>query len=147
MVAVEMTQSEIQYLLCVAKKAIIDEITLPSGGEQIEFNVVGNNKNEIFAINIYRGNISNRKFNVNARFTINNVMLMQLHISPTNRHINPDGNVITGDHWHIYDKDNELRWAYPAENIQSDSFVENTIKFLERFIVIKRPMIIEQLEL
>ena len=145
--AVEMSRAEITHLLTVAKEAIIDQLTLPSKGQEICFDVFGVPQKERFIINIFRGNINAKKYNINARFSVNNVMLMQLHISPTNRHVNPNGDIIIGDHWHIFDKDTGLKWAYPAANIQSDDFVDNTIKFLDKFKVIKRPILSEQIEL
>ena len=53
--AVEMSRAEITHLLTVAKEAIIDQLTLPSKGQEICFDVFGVPQKERFIINIFRG--------------------------------------------------------------------------------------------
>ena len=74
-------------------------------------------------------------------------MLLELHISPSQVHINPDGTKITGSHWHIYTEEYGRAQAFPASEINEDTFVENTLKFLKQFNVIETPSIHAQLEL
>lgn len=74
-------------------------------------------------------------------------MLLELHINPSNIHTNPDGEKITGSHWHIYSEEYGRLWAFVAEDIESENFVDNAIIFLEKFNVIERPTINFQLEL
>lgn len=74
-------------------------------------------------------------------------MLLELHINPTTVHYNPDGKKITGSHWHIYTEGFGRAYAFPANDIEADKFVENTITFLEKFNVIDRPNIIYQHEI
>ena len=74
-------------------------------------------------------------------------MLLELHINPTTVHYNPDGEKIISSHWHIYTEEYGRLYAFPADNIQSDAFVENTIAFLTRFNVVEQPTIHYQLEL
>lgn len=52
-----------------------------------------------------------------------------------------------GSHWHIYSEEYGRTQAYPAESINSEFFVENTIAFLNKFNVIEQPDINLQLEL
>lgn len=129
------------------KYTLVSEINFPSKGSSIEFNVVGDKKQDIFAINIFRGKINRLKYNIGARIIKNGILLMELHINPSNVHINPDGEKITGSHWHIYSEEYGRLWAYPAEDLDSERFVDNTISFLEKFNVIKQPTINFQLEL
>ena len=74
-------------------------------------------------------------------------MLLELHISPTQVHINPDGGKITGSHWHIYTEEYGRSLAFPATDINENSFVENTLSFLTRFNVVDPPSINVQLEI
>lgn len=71
-----------------------------------------------------------------------NTLLLELHISPGKVHPNPDGKKIIGSHWHIYSEEYGRRKAFPAEDINSENFVDNTIRFLEEFNVIENPLLI-----
>lgn len=143
----KISQVEADELLRMLKEALVREITFPSSGQQVEFKVKGQTANNIFAVNIYRGKIQKLKYNIGARIEVNGTMLLELHIGATNTHFNPDGEKITGNHWHIFHDGLERKWAFPAEDIQSDKFVENTILFLEKFNVVEQPNIIYQQEL
>lgn len=123
------------------KKTLSESIDFPDKGEQIEFELSGDTKKDIFITKIYRGRINRKKYEIGARVKKNNVLLLELHISPGKIHPNPDGTKIMGSHWHIYSEEFERRFAYPAENLESDKFVENTILFLDRFNVIEKPTI------
>ncbi len=147
MASIKISQDEANKLLNMLKYTLVSEINFPSKGSSIEFNVVGDKKQDIFAINIFRGKINRLKYNIGARIIKNGILLMELHINPSNVHINPDGEKITGSHWHIYSEEYGRLWAYPAEDLDSERFVDNTISFLEKFNVIKQPTINFQLEL
>ena len=82
-----------------------------------------------------------------ARIIKNGILLLELHINPSNIHINPDGEKITGNHWHLYSEEYGRLWAFPAEDIHSEQFTENTISFLNKFNVIDPPVIHYQPEL
>lgn len=147
MASTRITQDEANRLLNMLKHTLISEISFPTKGESIEFNVIGDSKQDIFAVNIFRGKINHLKYNIGARIIKNSIMLLELHINPSNVHPNPDGEKIMGSHWHIYSEEYGRLWAFPAENIDSEEFVENTILFLEKFNVIERPTVNFQLEL
>ena len=72
---------------------------------------------------------------------------MELHINPSRPHRNPDGEILTCSHWHIYSEEYGRRYAFPACNINSEDFIENTLAFLEKFNVVEKPTINMQLEL
>ena len=147
MASTKMTQVEADRMLKMLKCALISEINFPTRGESIEFSVVGDSKQDVFSVNIFRGKINRLKYNIGARIEKNGIMLLELHINPSNVHPNPDGEKITGSHWHIYREGYGMLWAFPAENIDSEEFVENTILFLEKFNVIERPTVNFQMEL
>lgn len=143
----KITQEEAERLLNMMKKTLSENIDFPEKGEQIEFELSGDTKKDIFITKIYRGRINRKKYEIGARVKNNNILLLELHISPGKVHPNPDGTKIIGSHWHIYTEEFERRFAYPAENLESDKFVENTILFLDKFNVIEKPTINYQLEL
>lgn len=147
MASVKISQNEINKLLNMLKNSLIHLINFPGKGATKEFQVVGDTKHDIFTVSIYRGRINSNKYNLGGRITKNDIMLLSLHIGPSNVHINPNGEKITGNHWHVCDEAYGLKWAYPADDLESEQFVENTVAFLSKFHVIKQPQVNFQLEL
>lgn len=147
MSTIKITNAEATRLIEMAKQALISEFYFPTKGTDKSFDVVGDSKADIFTINIYRGGIARTKCNFGARIKKNGIMLLELHISPTQVHINPDGEKITGSHWHIYTEEYGRSLAFPANDINEYAFVDNTLNFLKRFNVINPPDVNVQLEL
>ena len=145
--AVKLTQDEAKRLLDMTKRSLIAEMNFPTRGKTKEFDVIGDTKKDVFSINIYRGKINAFKYDMGARIKKNGIMLLQLHINPSNVHVNPNGQKITGSHWHIYTEQYGRTFAFPADDINCDEFVDNTISFLNRFNVIEKPEILFQLEI
>lgn len=143
----KLTQAEAEELLNMLKYSLIREITFPEKGNATEFNVKGSSSKDLFAIRIYRGRINNNKYEIGARIKKNGILLLELHINPGKPHQNPDGTKLVGSHWHIYTEEFYRSLAFPADDIESNNFVNNTIYFLERFNVIEKPDIHYQLEL
>ena len=143
----QLKQEEIEYLLSVLKTTLVDSVKFPTKGKSEQFEVKSTINNELFSIRIYRGNVNRTKYNLGAIIERNSIPLLELHIGSRNRHVNPDGVVIEGSHWHIYSEEHGRTQAFPAENIDSEEFVENTIVFLDKFNVIVKPEITVQLEL
>lgn len=140
----KLTTQEAEQLIKMLKKTIEKEIYLPSSGTNIKFDVQGSTKKHIFSISLYRGKINPNKGNYTALIKRNNTVLLSLDTSPAARHMNPDGRVIKGPHWHIYTEEYGRSYAYPALNITDSDFVKNTLLFLEEFHVIEKPTIVEQ---
>lgn len=143
----KLTQEEADNLLNMIKNSLADDIIFPEKGHSIEFDAKGTSKKDIFTIRIYRGRINHKKYEIGARIKKNGVLLLELHINPGKPHQNPDGTKLVGSHWHIYTEEYYRSLAFPADDIQSDKFVDNTILFLEKFNVIQKPNIHYQLEL
>lgn len=143
----KLTQLEAESLLKMLKNTLVDEIDFPRKGESIEFNVAGDTKKDIFTTKIYRGKINQKKYELGARIKKDGIMLLELHINPGKVHVNPTGEKIHGSHWHIYSEEHGRRQAYPADDITSEKFIENTITFLDKFNVIEKPSIKFQFEL
>lgn len=142
----KISQKEAERLLNMLKRTLVREVSFPQKRKNEEFRVIGDTKKDEFTVNIFRGSIRRDKYNLNARVTKNGRVLLQLHINPSNVHYNPNGEKITGSHWHIYTEEHELGMAIPAENIESERFIETTMLFLEEFNVVEKPNIIEQIE-
>lgn len=94
----KISQTEANRLLNLVKRTLVSEINFPSKGKAEEFNVVGDSKQDVFAVNFFRGKINRFKYNIGARVIKNGIMLLELHINPSNIHTNPDGEKITGSH-------------------------------------------------
>lgn len=129
------------------KKSLVSEFSFPSKGSSSEFDVIGIPKREQFAIRIYRGKIDRLKYEIGARIKRDGILLLELHINPSRPHRNPDGEILTCSHWHIYSEEYGRRYAFPACDINSEDFIENTLAFLEKFNVVEKPTINMQLEL
>lgn len=140
-------QDDAEKLLGALKKSLSTHINFPEKGTSETFQVKSIEGNDIFKINIYRGNVNRFKYNIGALISKDSIPLLELHIGPGNRHINPDGEIIEGSHWHIYSEQYGTSQAFPAEDMNSERFVENTISFLDRFNVIEKPEIYYQSEL
>lgn len=132
----KLTQAEAEEMLQMLKRAMIDVINAPEGGNSLTFDAEGVTKKGRFIIGIYRGKIDAGKCNYSARIKINGIPLLELHVGAKNMHFNKDESTpITGSHWHIY-TEKDPRYAYPADDVTSDSFVENTVLFLRKFNII-----------
>ncbi|MCQ2080452.1 MAG: hypothetical protein MJZ11_02260 [Lachnospiraceae bacterium] len=143
----QLKQEEIEYLLSLLKSSLVETIGFPEKGESETFQVKSNISSDLFDINIYRGNVNRNKYNISAVIEKNSIPILELHINPGNRHTNPDGSIIEGNHWHIYSEEYERRQAFPADELSSERFIENTIAFLDKFNVIEKPDISYQLEI
>lgn len=143
---VQLTQEEADRLISMLKEALIEQINKPDPGKRVNFDVQGDTRRDLFNVDIFRGRRARNKVNYNARVKVNNILLLELHINATNRHRNPDGEVITGSHWHIYKEGYGTSIAFPALELSDKAFVENAVTFLQKFNVIKRPFITEQTE-
>lgn len=145
--AEKITKEEAEKLIKMMKKSLVDAIEFPSRGKTQEFDVVGDTKKDVFTINVFRGKIKAYKYNFGARIKKNGVLLLELHINDSAVHINPNGEKIIGNHWHIYTEEYGRDFAFLADDIQNELFVENAIMFLEKFNVVEKPTIIQQVEM
>lgn len=143
----KLTNEEAKHLLEMLKKSLVSSINFPDQDENVEFDLEGDTKKDSFVTKIYRGKVDPKKYELSARIKKNNTLLLELHICKNKIHRNPDGTKIIGSHWHIYTEKYGRAFAYKAENIESDKFIENTMMFLEKFNVIEKPTINMQLEL
>lgn len=142
-----LTTEEAKRLIELTKQALIDILSSPDPGGNVEVNVNALETKDAFDIKIYRGKINKNKYNYGARISKNGIILLELHINSGNIHINPDGQKIAGSHWHYYTQENGLKNAFPADDLSSKDFVENTILFLKEFHIVNTPRINHQTDL
>lgn len=141
----QLTQDEADRLLEMLKRSLIAELNFPTQEKkEEEFEVIGDTKRDIFVVSIFRGKRNPMKYNFGARIKKSGVLLLELHINPSNKHFNPDGEQIRGNHWHIYREGYGRAWAFPAEDIDSNKFVENTERFFKEFHIIEGPEVYYQ---
>ena len=143
----QISQQDIDVLLKMIKKSLVDSVAFPEKGKKVEFEVASVTDDSLFKVSIFRGSINSLKYNIGARIIKNGIPLLELHVEPSNRHYNPDGEVIEGSHWHIYSEEYGRGMAFPAENIRSEDFEKNTLRFLDKFNVIEKPKVYYQCEL
>lgn len=143
----KLTQQEADEMIAMLKRTLTDVVSIPDRGKKTSFQVEGTSKRDNFTIQIFRGAINGFKYDIGARITVAGVLLLELHINPSNKHTNPDGSTILGSHWHIYSEQYGRSFAVEAEDIQSDRFVENTLLLLQRFNVVECPVVEHQGEL
>lgn len=143
---VKLTQEEANRLLTMLKTTLIEAINFPSQNSGKEFDVQGDTRKDIFTIKIFRSKIRYNKYTFGARIKKDGIVLLELHINPS-PHKNPDGTKIIGSHWHIYKEGFDRQFAFPAEDINSDDFIGNTMLFFDKFNLIKRPEIYFQFEI
>lgn len=135
----DIKQHEIEEMLGMLKETLKETVCFPLPSKAEIFQVQGESGKDVFDIKIYRGSINTRKCNLGALISFKKIPLLELHINPGNKHTNPDGTIIKGSHWHVLSESNGREIAYPAEDINSELFVENTVMFLDRFHVVKKP--------
>lgn len=142
-----LSTDEARKLIELTKLSLIDAISSPKAGGDILFDVQSDTTTDLFSVNIYRGKINKHKYNYGARIKKNGIILLELHVNAGNRHMNPDGTIIPGSHWHYYTQEHGMKYAFAASDINSTDFVENTLLFLKEFNVINTPTINHQTDL
>ena len=69
-----LTQEEAEILLKALKESLVNFISIPDNGTNLDFKVKSNQPLEMFTINLYKGNIG-KKYNIEARISKNNVIM------------------------------------------------------------------------
>lgn len=55
-----------------------------------------------YILSAYQGRLEGNSFSIHLRFKENHEHLIRVDVNPRNRHMNPDGTVVTESHLHIY---------------------------------------------
>lgn len=138
-----LTQAEADALIEMLKRTLKEQIELPSQKGEISFNVVGDSRENEFVINIDRKGKKAEKCTYQGRVWQSNQVLMRLDINPTGRHTNPGGEVICGNHLHIYNEEYGMNYAIPFD-IESRDFYQLCFTFFEKFHIIEPPEVYYQ---
>src|SRR5205814_10608034 len=108
-----LTQSEADKLTAIEKLFVKPEtISLPPGSD-LTHELVSNDKQEQFLLDLWRGTfrLSKLKFQNRARQVI---VLVRLDVDGA-PHTNPDGQKLGGTHIHYYREGYDDRWALPLD--------------------------------
>ena len=145
--AIKLTQKEADMLIDMLKKTVQKEIIFPQTKGRVEFDVEGDKREDIFAINISRKGINAAGATYQGRVrTGSGAILMRLDVNPTGIHSNPNGEKITGSHLHIYSEEHDMSLAIPFD-IGNKDLHELCYSFFKRFNIIESPSVIFQLRL
>jgi len=145
-VAIKLTQKEADMLIEMLKKTVEKEILFPNGKGRVEFDVLGDRREDIFAINISRKGINAAGATYQGRVRTSGAILMRLDVNPTAVHPNPDGEKITGTHLHVYTEEHDMALAIPFD-IENKDLYQVCYSFFEQFHIIEPPDVIQQLTL
>ncbi|WP_159543460.1 DUF6978 family protein [Streptococcus halichoeri] len=86
-----------------------------------------------YVLHIFRGQRNPNRFSIHLRFKEFHDNIVRVDINPSNKHLNPDGNVVSGNHIHIYSNKYAQRDKiaipleesdFPNVNLISDVFLE-----------------------
>ena len=144
--AIRLTQKEADTLIEMLKKTVKKEITFPITKGRVEFDVLGDRKEDVFAVNISRKGINAAGATYQGRVRTSGAILMRLDVNPTTAHCNPDGEKINGTHLHIYTEEHDMSVAMPFD-IENKDLYELCYSFFERFRIIEPPDVIYQIRL
>jgi len=144
--AIKLTQKEADSLIAMLKKTVEKEIAFPHNKGRVEFDVVGDRREDVFVINISRKGINDAGASYQGRMRTRGVNLLRLDINPTSIHMNPDGEKITETHLHIYSEQHEMAFAIPFD-IENKDLYQLCYNFFEKFNIIEPPNITQQLRI
>ena len=133
-----LTQEDVNMLLELLK-SIKDPPSIfefPLSNEYKKIDVLSQDLKHRFLVDINRkGKINAIKCTYQSRYRKDEILLrLDINGPP---HTNPDGQVVSGNHMHIYQEGFGASWAYelPSENFPSADLLQCFIDFLEYFKV------------
>lgn len=139
-----LSTEEARELLELIKETALHYLNFPNPGQKTIFGAKAIHTKDEFDIHIFRGRIRHGKYSFQTILKRNNVNLLSLDIDDVAEHRNPDGQKISGSHWHIYTEEYNRALAFPAENIDSANFVENSLLYFKKINLIHPPQVHEQ---
>jgi len=144
--AVRLTQKEANMLIDMLKRTVEKEIFFPHSKGRVEFDVVGDRREDIFAINISRKGINVGGASYQGKVRTSGIILMRLDVNPTAVHLNPDGEKIKGTHLHMYTEEQEMAFAIPFD-VENKNLYQLCYSFFERFNIVEPPNVTQQTEM
>jgi len=144
--ATKLTQKEADMLIDMLKKTVEKQIQFPHSKGRVEFDVLGDRREDVFVINISRKGINSKGASYQGRVRASGVILLRLDVNPTAIHTNPDGEKVSGTHLHIYTEGHDMTYAMPFD-AGNNNLNELCYAFFDRFHVIEKPLITLQMSL
>lgn len=140
-----LTQAEADKLIEMLKRTVEERIVFPEQKGGLSFTVIGERRDDEFIINIDRKGRIAEKCTYQGRVRQSNQVLLRLDIDPNARHTNPgpDGEIIHGDHLHIYCEEYDMKYAIPFD-IQNKDLYDLCYTFFEKFHIMEPPAIFYQ---
>lgn len=135
-----LTQDEANKLINMLKRTVEERIVFPNQKGSLSFSVIGERENNKFVVNIDRKGRKAEKCTYQGRVYQSNQILMRLDIDPNGRHTNPDGEIIRGNHLHIYHELYDMRFATPFDINDTDLY-NTCYTFFEKFNIIQPPTV------
>ena len=109
-----LTQTEADTLIAMRKTFLHPRtISLPRGADETH-DLIGEDKRELFLLDLWRGTIRLSKFRYQTRGR-KVIVLVRLDIDSA-PHTNPDGTQIGRSHLHLYREGYEDRWAFALDS-------------------------------
>lgn len=144
-ISMALTQSEADRLIEMMKRTVKEQIEFPTGKGGVSFNVVGERRNDEFVVNIDRKGKAAEKCTYQGRIWQNNQVLMRLDIDPHGKHTNPgpDGEIIYGNHIHVYSEEYDMKYAIPFD-IEDKDLYTLCYTFFEKFHIMEPPSVFYQ---
>ena len=134
-----LTQQEANMLIEMLKRTVEQrKLDFPKEKGRVEFEVVGDKQDEKFVVNISRKGINAQGATYMGRVKRSGEILMRLDVNPSGKHRNPDGEIITGTHLHVYTEEHGLTMAMPFDVEKNDLF-ELCFLFFTRFNIVEPP--------
>jgi hypothetical protein len=148
MVDIEISQDEADALIQMPKVRINDDVWhFPGRGRSINIPLLSEDKRTNFLLDIWRGRLELNKITYQNRV---HQMIILVRLDLTGKpHKNPDDEIITGPHIHVYQEGFSDKWAYP---VSPDSFSDltdpwQTLKdFMTYCNIVQEPNIIAGIE-
>lgn len=128
-----MTTEEAMELINLFKRLESGTFKIPIDGK-MEYNFLSTSTRSEFKVNVYRVTKAS-KISYSGLLKGKNIMLIRLDITPNGKHRNPDGEIIEGNHLHIYSEEYGDRFAI-SFNSDNDDVFDNCLDFFEMFNII-----------
>lgn len=141
----KLSRAEADQLITMLKRTVESQITFPSRKDRLSFTVVGERRDDEFIVNIDRKGKLAEKCTYQGRVHRSNQVLIRLDIDPNGRHTNPgaDGEIIYGNHIHIYCPEHDMSYAIPFD-IGNKDLYQLCYTFFEKFHIIEPPEVFYQ---
>ena len=142
-----LTQKEADMLIGMLKKTVAQEIEFPSAPGRVQFEAVGERRENRFVVNISRKGINNEGATYQGREKYKGIILLRLDVNSSGTHVNPlSREKITGTHLHVYTEEFEMKETVPFD-VNNQDLYQLCFSFFDKFNIIEKPIVIEQQKL